>query len=106
MSLSIPTPLLDVSVRSTSATTAVPGVGETPADQETVLVGQQVESMFASILIKSMRQTLGEEGLFPGDKSDALGGLFDMYMGQQVGKSKGLGIAEIMESYTKNLSTA
>jgi len=90
MNITAPTPLLDVSALSSSA------------DGRPAQIGQQVESMFASILIKSMRKTLGEDGLFPGDKSDALGGLFDMYMGQQMGQSKGLGIADMIDSYANN----
>ncbi len=67
------------------------------AEQEDI--GKQVESVFASMLIKTMRDTLGEEGLFPGDKSDALGGLFDQYMGEQIVQGRGLGIGDLVAKY-------
>jgi flagellar protein FlgJ len=63
---------------------------------------EQVESMFASLLIKSMRQTLGGEGLFPGDKSDALGSMFDQYLGEEIAKGGGIGLAHALESYSRN----
>ena len=87
MNITPPTTLLELSS---------PGVRNVA---ESKRMAKQVESMFASMLIKSMRQTLGDEGLFPGDQSDALGGLFDMYMGQQVASGGGLGISEMMEAY-------
>jgi Rod binding domain-containing protein len=58
-----------------------------------LLLGNEMESMFASLLIKSMRETLTEDGLFPGDNADALGSLFDQYMGQQIADAQGLGLA-------------
>lgn len=67
-------------------------------DAEKDAVAKQVEGMFASILIKTMRQTLGETGLFPGDSADILGSLFDQHMGEQVSTSGGLGVAENFRS--------
>ena len=57
------------------------------------LAAEKIESMFAAMLIKTLRQTLGEEGLFPGDKSDALGALFDQYLGDEIARGRGLGLA-------------
>ena len=51
------------------------------------------ESMFASLILKEMRQTLDPGTLFAGDAGDVYGGLFDMYMGQHMAASGGLGIA-------------
>ena len=64
-------------------------------------VGKKIEAMFASMLIKTLRQTL-DEGLFPGDTADALGGIFDQYMGDQIAQGRGLGIATMMSAYTNN----
>ena len=54
--------------------------------------------MFATVLIKTMRQTVGGEGLFPGDSADVLGSLFDQYMGDEISASGDLGIADAFRS--------
>ena len=59
----------------------------------------QVESMFTSILLKTLRQTLEGDGLFPGDKSDSLGALFDQFMGTELAKGGGVGMGKMMASY-------
>ena len=54
--------------------------------------------MFASILIKTMRESIGGEGLFPGDSSDVLGGMFDQFMGDEMTKGQGLGLASFFDA--------
>lgn len=54
------------------------------------------ESMFASMLIKQMRQTLEPDTLFGKDSGDVLGGLFDSYLGQHLAQAGGLGIAALV----------
>ena len=61
-------------------------------------IGKDIESMFASMLIKTMRESFTEDGLFPGDKSDALGSLFDQYMGEQIASGGGLGLAQSLRN--------
>lgn len=56
-------------------------------------VAESFESLFASMVIKEMRKTLSE-GFFGGDKSDVLGGLFDMHLGQAIAQGGGLGIRD------------
>ena len=63
-------------------------------DDATNVAAEKVESMFASMLIKTLRQTSGEDGMFPGDKSDALGSIFDQYLGDEIARSGGLGLAK------------
>lgn len=58
---------------------------------------REFESLFVSMLLKQMRQTLGEDGLFPGDSSDSLGGLFDMQMAAHISQHGGLGLAGSFE---------
>lgn len=58
--------------------------------------GKQFESLFLSMLLKEMRQTLGPEGLFAGDTGDIHGGLFDMFMGQSLADSGGIGLADVL----------
>lgn len=60
-------------------------------------VGRQVESLFVSLLLKEMRQSGSSEGLFPGDSSDTLGGLFDLYLGQFITESGGIGLSDTVE---------
>jgi peptidoglycan hydrolase FlgJ len=57
-------------------------------------MAKEFEATFVSMLLKDMRQTLGEEdGLFPGDSSDVQGGLFDMFMSKHVSDGAGMGLA-------------
>jgi peptidoglycan hydrolase FlgJ len=59
--------------------------------------GQQFESLFLSMILKEMRQTLGDEGLFPGDPGDVQGGLFDLYLGKHMAESGGVGLADALK---------
>jgi flagellar protein FlgJ len=56
-----------------------------------------MESLFASLMLKEMRQTLEPGSLFGDDASDSCGSLFDLYLGQHVAKSGGLGIADMVK---------
>lgn len=84
----------------------VAGLGDTVSDPATKPslegrgieeVAHQFESMFVSLLLKEMRQTLSE-GLFGGDNSDSYGALFDMYMGQHLAEGGALGIGQMVAS--------
>lgn len=57
-------------------------------------MAQEFESLMLSQLIKQMRQSSGGEGLFPGDKSDTYGGMFDMMIGKFLSESGGFGLAD------------
>ena len=58
------------------------------------------ESLFLSMMIKELRQTSSGEGLFPGDTSDTYGGMFDMFLGKELSKGKGIGLESIFRSST------
>lgn len=60
--------------------------------------GEQFESILVSMLLKEMRQSLSEDGLFAGDTSDVYGGLFDMFLGQHIASRGAFGIAELLNS--------
>lgn len=62
-------------------------------------VATDFESMFVSLMLKEMRKTVGESGLFGGDSSDVYGGLFDMFMSQHIAESGGLGIGKMIATY-------
>ena len=66
-------------------------------------VGQEFESVFLSLMLKEMRNTLENGGFFGEESSDTYGGLFDMFIGQHIAKSSPLGISEIVaQSYERN----
>ena len=63
------------------------------------------ESLFVSQLLKSMRDTIGGDGLFGGDASDTYGGLFDLFMGQHLAESGGFGIGDLVTDYLEQAKT-
>ncbi|MCA9150242.1 MAG: rod-binding protein [Planctomycetales bacterium] len=58
-------------------------------------VGTEFESVFASMLVKNMRESAAT-GLFEGDGSDTYGAMFDMFMGEQLAQAGGLGIKQML----------
>lgn len=56
-----------------------------------------IESMFLSLLLKEMRQTLEPGTLFPEDSGDVLGGLFDSFMSQHLAQAGTFGIAALVK---------
>lgn len=58
---------------------------------------REFEALFVSMMIKEMRQSGAQEGLFAGDKSDTYGGMFDMFMGRHIAEGGGLGLASYFE---------
>jgi Rod binding domain-containing protein len=62
---------------------------------ETVASG--FESMFASLMVKELRQSLEPDTMFGQDRSEILGGLFDFYMGQHLAVGGMLGIGAMVK---------
>ncbi len=58
---------------------------------------EEFESVFLSMLLKNMRATVSEDGLFAGDKSDTLGGMFDLFMSQHLANSDALGVSKMLK---------
>ena len=75
---------------------------ETPSEIEKT--ASEFESVFLSMMLKEMRNTLDQEegGLFGGESSDTFGGMFDMFMSQHLAESNPLGIGNVIESYLQN----
>ena len=69
-------------------------------------VAQDFESVFASMLLKEMRQSLEPGSLFGEDSGDVYGGLFDRYFGDQLTKGNGLGMAKMVQSSIERMSKA
>lgn len=61
-------------------------------------MGQAFESVFASMLIKQMRESLDSETMFGNDPGDILGGMFDQFLGEQLGRSGAFGIARMIRA--------
>jgi flagellar protein FlgJ len=75
------------------------------SESEIKKVGEDFESIFLSMMLKEMRNTISSEeggGMFSGEGSDTYGGLFDMFMGQHLATSSQLGIGKAIESYLGN----
>ncbi len=64
-------------------------------------VGKEFEGVFLSMMLKEMRNTLEGGGFFGEETSDTYGGMFDMFVGQDLAESSPLGIAELL---TDNLA--
>jgi flagellar protein FlgJ len=58
---------------------------------------QSFESLFSSMLMQQMRQTLEENTLFGDDTGDILGGMFDLYLGQHLSRGSALGIGALVK---------
>lgn len=58
---------------------------------------KEFESVFVSLLLKEMRNTLSE-GFFGEESSDVLGGMFDQYMGQHISSAAQFGIQELVQA--------
>ena len=91
-----PIPTIHGSFMSLSPLTSVPAAVDFPSTASPDAVARQVEGLFASLLLKEMRGNGREGGLFGGDSSDVLGGMFDQYMGQAIADAGGLGLRDYL----------
>jgi Rod binding domain-containing protein len=66
--------------------------------QSPAAVGKAFESMFASMIIKQMRQTLDGETMFGKDSGDVMGGLFDQMLGDHLGKAGSFGVSAMIRT--------
>lgn len=58
---------------------------------------QQFEAFFMQMMLKSMRETLGQDGLFDSDQTRFYTGMLDEQMSQSLGSKGALGFAELLE---------
>lgn len=63
------------------------------AGSDTDQIARKFESLLLAQMLKQMRASTGE-GLFPGDKSDTLGGLFDSYISDFIAENGGIGLGK------------
>ena len=62
-------------------------------------VARKFEAMFWSMVINQLRTSMTEDGLFAGDRADAYGALFDMFMADYLAEHASLGLARMIERY-------
>lgn len=100
-----------MNISSLSTPLALPSTLETnaaapdAAPTEFKKIGEDFESLFMSIMLKEMRNTISNEeggGLFAGEGSDTFGGMFDTFLGQHLATSGQLGISQAIEGYLAN----
>lgn len=89
-------PFRQASLMSLSPLASVPSPVEFSSTASPDAVARQVEGLFASLLLKELRGNGTEGGLFGGDSSDVLGGMFDQYMGQSIADAGGLGLRDYL----------
>jgi flagellar protein FlgJ len=93
-----------ISAPSAAALTTSPDLGTLSSSlssndaQAKAQAARDFEGVFLSLLLKEMRSTLEQGGLFGGDNSDVQGGLFDYFMGQSLAESGGVGLARFLQT--------
>lgn len=80
--------------------------GRANLNQSATQVAQDFESVFASMLLKEMRQSLEPGTMFGQDSGDVYGGLFDRHFGEQLTKGNGLGMKKMVEESIGRLQRA
>ncbi len=58
---------------------------------------KQFESVFVQMMLKAMRDTVPEGGLFDSETSDFYEGMFDQQISLNIANGKGMGLAEVIE---------
>ena len=59
-------------------------------------VAQQFEAMFTSMMLKSMRATVGKDPIFGSDQEDMFQGMYDQQLSLKLSQGKGLGLADML----------
>lgn len=86
--------LLDPAILGEAVNTARAAADAT--SEQIAKVASDFESLFASQLLKELRQTLEPDSLFSGDSGDIYGGMFDLFLGQQISRDGGLGLSRVI----------
>ena len=60
-------------------------------------VAQQFESIFITMMMKAMRDTLPKDGLFASSQMDTYQEMFDQQMALDLSRQNGLGLAAVIE---------
>ena len=60
-------------------------------------VARQFETIFVQMMLKAMRDTIPEGGLFESDQMDFYEGMFDQQISLNISNGKGIGLAKVIE---------
>jgi flagellar protein FlgJ len=70
-------------------------------------VAQQFESLFAKMMLKSMRKAIGKDPIFGSDQAEMYQGMFDDQLSLELTRGHGLGLADmLMKQLRGGMSTA
>jgi flagellar protein FlgJ len=69
-------------------------------------VAKQFESLFARMLIKSMRDAVGKDPIFGSDQAQTYQGMFDDQLSLDLTRGKGLGLADMLMRQLQHSSAA
>ena len=69
----------------------------TPKSKEEAAI--QFEAMFTRMLLKEMRETMPEDGMFSSKEMSMFMGMLDEQLAEEIARQGGLGLAKDMESY-------
>jgi flagellar protein FlgJ len=67
-------------------------------------VAKQFESLFARMMIKSMRDAIGKDPIFGSDQAQTYQGMFDDQLSLQLTQGKGLGLADMLTRQLQHAS--
>src|SRR6185437_9284472 len=67
-------------------------------------VAKQYESLFARMMIKSMRDAVGKDPLFGSDQEQSYQEMYDDQLSMEITKGKGLGLADILVRQMQHLT--
>jgi len=67
---------------------------------------RQFESLFTTMMLKSMRQASGGDSLFSSDQQDFYQDMFDQQLSVQLSRGKGLGLADVLVRQLMGAGTA
>ncbi len=69
-------------------------------------VAQQLESLFARMMIKSMRDAVGKDPIFGSDQEQMYQGMFDDQLSLELTKGHGLGLGDMLVRQLQSLGAA
>lgn len=92
---------LSLPMLPTASLESLPGANKSPE-----AIGKAFEGVFASLLIKQMRESFDGESLFGEDPGDVHGGMFDHFMGEHIAKSGKLGVGDMIRRQLERRSAA
>lgn len=69
-------------------------------------VAKQFESLFARMMIKSMRDAIGKDPIFGSDQAQTYQGMFDDQLSLQLTQGKGLGLADMLTRQLQHAGAA